>query len=178
MKRLFIILISAIVFLSACNKEATVRTSGTDTIDNLRYQTISYHVYGFSFSQAKLVATPKHDIVIDLIHAVGVPLRPALQANNLLPSFFKVDEFDTEDEAKKAFDDLKNITAMVEQAGLWLNMANPVAPNQIWLYRSNDEKYTKIRIVEVKNEKREQFFDYAECTFQWVHQPDGTLTFP
>jgi len=176
MKRLFIILISAIVFLSACNKEATVRTSGTDTIDNLRYQTISYHVYGFSFSQAKLVATPKHDIVIDLIHAVGVPLRPALQANNFHSSFFKAGEYDTEDEAKEVFDNLKTITAMAAIA--WSDMADPVAPNQIWLYRSNDEKFTKIRIVEVKNEKKEQFFDYAECTFQWVHQPDGSLTFP
>jgi len=178
MKRLFFILISTVVFLGACKKQPTVRTSGTDTIDNLRYQTISYHVYGFSFSQAKLIATnttPAPDIIIDLVYKDGTPPSPALQTNNLLASFLKIGEYDTEDEAKEVFDNLKTITAI---AISWSDMAEPVAPNQIWVYRSNDEKYTKIRIKEVKIDKLEEFVDYAECTFQWVHQPDGSLSFP
>ena len=181
MKRLFIILISAAVFLGACKKEATVRTSGTDTIDNVKYHAISYHVYGFSFSQAKLVATnatPPPDIMVNFVYSDDAPPRPTLQTNNFHPSFYKLGEYDTEDEAKEAFDDfMKNSNIMVELPGSFEDIADPIAPNQIWLYMNN-AKYTKIRIVEVIIDKLEGLVDYVECTFEWVHQPDGRLSFP
>jgi len=50
-------------------------------------------------------------------------------------------------------------------------------PNQIWLYRSGTERYAKIRIISTKLDITKDP-DYAECTFEWVYQPDGTLTFP
>ena len=177
MKRIFIILILSAAFLGACSKKSTVRTYGIDTIDNLRYNTIAYEVYGFSFSQAKLVGTnaSSYDIIVDLYNdIIDVQPRPALQANNLKPSFFKIADYGTEDEAKTAFDNLKT----VPQPQQWLDIADYIAANQIWIYRSDNEKYTKIRIVEVKNEKMEKYVDYAECKFQWVHQPDGSVNFP
>ena len=170
MKRLFIILTLAIVFMAACKKQFSVRTSGTDTIDNIKHLTT--FVYGFSFSQAKLVETGS-DIVLDL-KKESATLIPTLQANNRLPSFLKVGEYANEDEAKNAFDNLKTIPEPQQ----WLDMADPIAPNQVWIYRSNNEKYTKFRIVEVKIEKIELVVDYAECTFQWIHQPDGSVNFP
>ena len=49
MKRLSFILLAFVIFLSSCEEEAKVRTSGTDTIDNTTYQSTTYYVYGFSF---------------------------------------------------------------------------------------------------------------------------------
>ena len=177
MKRLFVVLISTIVFLFACKKEVTVRTSGTDTIDNTIYPDgPAYYVFGFSFSQAKLMqesanSDSKPDIVLP--RNVDNTISPlTLQANNLLPSFLKIGEYDTEEEAKTAFNNLKTVPE-----GAWIEMINPVVPNQVWVYRSNNEKYTKFRIVSIINEMRENI-PYGECTFQWVHQPDGSVNFP
>jgi len=174
-KRVFTILILSAAFLGACKKEIKVRTSGTsDTIDNFRYQNVTYYYYGFSFSQAKLVSTestPGPDIVL-YRDDTNTPSRLTLQANNRLPSFLMVEECANEDEAKKAFDNLKTF-----RFDMLYDMADPIAPNQVWIYRSNDEKYTKFRIVEIVS-KEEQGIPYDECTFQWVHQPDGSLSFP
>ena len=175
MKRLFFTLISTIILLVACKKEVTVRPYGTDTIDNIVHQNVTWFYYGFSFSQAKLVSTestPGPDIVLYL-NKDDVSSRVTLQANNFLPSFFKIGEYANEDEAKKAFDNLKTVPAPQQ----WLAMADPIAPNQVWIYRSNDEKYTKLRIVDIKS-KELQGVPYEECTFQWVHQPDGSVNFP
>jgi len=177
MKRLFIILISTIVFLGDCKKDATVRTSGTATIDNTILQpTTNPHVLGFSFSQAKLASSlsSSFDIAITLFNS-----KPELAAKNFNPSFFKVGDYATENEAKTAFDNLKT----VPEPQPWGYFARDIVPNQIWIYRSDihktdNEKYTKIRIIEVKTEKEEQYVVYAECTFEWVHQPDGSLNFP
>ena len=172
MKRLFVVLISTTVFLFACKKEATVRTSGIDAIDNtILIEGPVYFVYGFSFSQAKLVSTesnPPPDIVLPRnIDSL------ILQANNYRPSFLKIGEYDTEEKAKTAFNDLKTVPE-----GEWIEMIYPVAPNQVWVYRSNNEKYTKFRIVSIVNEIREYNIPYGECTFQWVHQPNGSVNFP
>ena len=172
MNRLFFTLISTVILLVACKKDGAVRTSGTDKIDNIVHQDVTYYVYGFSFSQAKLVSTesnPRPDIVLHPVESS----RPTLQTNNFLPSFFKIGEYANENEAKKAFDNLKTVPTPQQ----WLDMADPVAPNQVWVYRSDKEKYTKFRIVDIKS-KTQKGVTYDECTFQWVHQPDGSVNFP
>jgi hypothetical protein len=83
-----------------------------------------------------------------------------------------VGELLNEADARTVFNNLKSIS--VPQ---WEEMADPIAPNQVWIYRSGRETYTKIRIVSIVNETR-QSIAYGECTFQWLHQPDGSLTFP
>ena len=174
MKRSITIFSALLLMISGCTKTEPTRITGTDTIDNTTYTGTTYFVYGFSFSTAKLVSTensPGPDIVL-YVNKENAPYRLTLQANNLNPSFFKVGDFADENAAKAAFDDLKSVS--VTQ---WQEMADPVAPNQVWIYKSGRETYTKFRIVSTVNEMR-QLIAYGECTFQWVHQPDGSLTFP
>ena len=169
-----IILSVFLLTLAACTKVEPVRTTGTDTIDNTTYTGTTYFVYGFLFSTGKLVSTENEtgpDIII-YVNKDNTPYRLTLQADNFKPSFFKVGAYADESSAKAAFDGLKTVS--VSQ---WEEMADPIAANQVWIYRSGDEKYTKIRIVSTVNEIR-QTIAYGECTFQWAHQPDGSLTFP
>lgn len=174
MKQLSLILLAFVLLLSSCEEEVKVRTSGTDTIDNSTFQSTTYYVYGFSFARGKLVSTldnPPPDITV-YVNRVSTPYTLTLQTNNLNPSFYKVGDFADEAAAKTAFDNLKTVPA-----AQWTDMADPVAPNQVWIFRSGEEKYTKFRIISTVNEMRQQIA-YGECTFQWVHQPDGSLTFP
>ena len=172
-KHIYILLI-VLSILAGCTKVEKTRTSGTDTIDNITYQSTTYYVYGFSFSEAKLIKTypdPKPDIIIYVNVDTQNP-RLTLQAYNLKPSFYKVGDFGNADAAMSAFNNLKTVS--VTQ---WQEMADPINDNQVWLYRTGAEKYAKIRIISTVNENR-QGIDYGECTFQWVFQADGSLTFP
>jgi hypothetical protein len=174
MKRTSFILLALFLLITACTKVEPTPTSGTNTIDNTTYQTTTYFVYGFSFSKAKLISTntnPGPDITV-FVNIDNLPYRLTLQSDNLRPSFFKVGDFADEDAAKSAFENLKTIS--VSQ---WQDMADPVAINQVWIYRSGNDTYAKIRIISTVNETR-QLVNYGECTFQWVYQPDGSLTFP
>ena len=174
MKRTIYILISLISALGACSKDEDIRTSGTDTIDNKTYQSTTYYVYGFLFSQGKRVSTtekPGPDIIV-YVNQDNAVYRLTMQANNLYPSFYKVGDYANEAAAKTVFDNLKTVTV-----SSWSEMADPISPNQVWIYKSGDEKYTKFRIVSTVNEIR-QNIPYGECTFQWLHQPDGSATFP
>jgi len=174
MKKEIFIILTIFSVLSGCTKKETTRTSGTDSIDNIVYFSTTYYSYGFSFSGAKLVSTnlnPGPDITIIVNNDNGTP-RLTLLANNLKPSFFKAGDFADEASAKTAFDNLKTVS--VTQ---WLDLGDPINPNQVWIYRSGSDTYTKFRIVSTINETR-QSVPYGECTFQWVYQPDGTTTFP
>jgi len=152
----------------------TFRTSGIDKIDNITYFSTAYFNYGFSFSKAKLVSTytnPGPDVVA-YVNIDNLPYRLTLQAENLKPSFYKVGDFADEEAAQTAFNNLKTVS--VSQ---WVDMADPLNINQVWIYRSGSDTYTKIRIISTVNEIR-QTVNYGECTFQWVYQPNGSLTFP
>ena len=172
-KSFFIILIT-LAILSGCRKDDSPRTSGIDTIDNTTYETTTYYTFGFSFSQAKKVSTldnPGPDIVI-YVNIDTPPGRLTLQANNLKPSFYKVGDFADAEAAIPAFNNLKTV-----EVPQWLDMADPLNANQVWIYRSGNESYAKIRIITIVNETRGSQA-YGECTFQWLYQPDGSLTFP
>jgi hypothetical protein len=175
MKKMVYIFLTLLIILPGCTKKEPTRTSGIDTIDNTNHFSTTYFQYGFSFSGANLVATypsPGPDITLIVnFNDTGTP-RLTLQADNLLPSFYKVGDFADETTAKSAFDNLKTVS--VTQ---WQNIADPIIPNQVWIYRSGTAHYAKIRIVSIVNETR-QSVPYGECTFQWVYQPDGTSTFP
>ena len=173
-KRTIIIILAFAVVLPACTKVEKIRTSGIDTIDNSKYHTTTYFVYGFSFSSAKLVPTypsPGPDIVIYLNNDDPIS-RLTLQANNLKPSFYKAGDYSDAEAAKAAFENLKTISVPK-----WEDMADPIAVNQVWIYRTGSERFVKLRIISTVNEVRNSI-PYAECTFQWVYQPDGSSTFP
>jgi hypothetical protein len=174
MKKIVFLLLTMFSFLTGCTKTESTRTSGTDTIDNITYFSTTYYNYGFSFSSAKLISTnlnPGPDIIV-YVNIDNITPRLTLQSNNLNPSFYKAGDFADEANAKTAFDNLKTVS--VTQ---WQEMADPINANQIWIYRSGTDYYTKFRIISTVNEIR-QGIPYGECTFQWVYQPDGSSTFP
>ena len=174
MKKMVYIFLTLLIILPGCTKKEPTRTSGIDTIDNTTLYSTTYYQYGFYFPGAKLVATtttPGPDITLYVNIDNGTP-RLTLQSDNLNPSFFKVGDYSDETTAQSAFDNLK--TFSVAQ---WADMADPVTANQVWIYKSGTENYTKIRIVSIVNETR-QSVAYGECKFQWVYQPNGSLTFP
>ena len=173
-KRVELILVSFMIIVAGCTKKEPTRTSGIDTIDNITHFAVTYFNYGFSFSSAKLLSTdlnPGPDITL-FLNTGYVPPSLTLQTNNLKPSFYKLDDYPDEASAKTAFDNLKTVS--VTQ---WLDMADPIITNQVWIYRSGSDVYTKFRIISIINETR-QSVPYGECTFQWITQPDGTSTFP
>ena len=174
MKKSLFLILPFIIFLSGCSKDETPSTSGNATINNKTYQSTTYYVYGFSFAKAGKVSTlttPGPDIII-YVNADTPPNRLTLQANNLNPSFYKLGDYPDAASASAAFDNLTTV-------GLfnWTEMADPIADNQVWVFRTGTVTYAKIRIISTVNETRDQL-PYGECTFEWVYQPDGSTTFP
>jgi hypothetical protein len=174
MIRISKILFLLIISLAGCKKESTTRISGTDTVDNTIYKSTIYFAYGFSFVKAGLVATtatPGPDFVLYVNTDTQTP-RLTLQASRLKDSFSKVGDYPDASSAVTVF---KNLTA-VSSVG-WISIADPVDANQIWLYRTIDDQYAKIRIIKVVNETRDDL-PYGQVTFEWVFQPDGSSSFP
>ncbi len=173
MKRAALIILVFAVLVTGCTKTEDTRIKGTDTIDNITYQSTTYYVYGFSFANAKLVSTlenPGPDIII-YVNQDTPPPRLTLQSNNLNPSFFKVGAFPDEASAISAFDNLKTVS--VSQ---WQDMVDPLEVNQVWIFRTSNDHYAKFRIMSTVNETREGVA-YGECSFQWAYQADGSTTF-
>lgn len=174
MKSTLYIILAMLIVVSCKKNDVKTPTSGTVTIDNTTYTGTTYYYYGFSFDQGKKITTmvtPWPDIVL-YVNNDNTPARLTFQTRNNKPSFFKLGDFADEASAKTAFDNLKTVGDYQ-----WTAMADPVKPNQVWVYRSETENYAKIRIISTVNEPRNNV-DFGECTFQWVYQPDGSLNFP
>jgi hypothetical protein len=171
MRKAIFILFLMMCLVPSCKKDKVIPTSGTITINNkLVLGSQTYNGYGFSFSKADLVsinANPGPDITIE---SDGANLY--FQANNLKDSFYKAGEYP--DAATASEEYKKLISPSVLQ---WAGMASPVKENQIWIYRTGDEHFVKLRVISTISEVRDSR-DYAECTFEWRYQPDGSLTFP
>jgi hypothetical protein len=174
MKTIVFTLLALFIILPGCTKKETIRTSGTDTIDNTVYQSTTYYAFGFSFSQAKKISnlvTPWPDIVL-FVNNDNPVSRLTLQTENFKPSFYKLGDYPDAATAISAFNNLKTVGAYQ-----WVDMADPVADNQVWVYRSNSEYYAKIRIISTVIDKTLTPV-YGKCTFEWLYQPEGSLTFP
>jgi hypothetical protein len=174
MKRISIILPAIFLILTGCKKDNTPSLSGIVTIDNNLdgNDKTGYFAYGFSFVLAKKVSTvdnPPPDITID---NDGTIENLILQTNNFKDSFYKYGEFADAASAELAFNNITSPTVMQ-----WVVWANPVKANQVWIFRTSTEHYAKIRIISTNSETRASR-NYSECTFNWVYQPDGSLTFP
>jgi len=94
------------------------------------------------------------------------------QANNLNPSFYKLGSYPDSQSASAAFDNLNTVGNYQ-----WAELADSIAANQVWVYRTGTQCYAKMRIISTVNEIRESI-PYGECSFEWVYQPDGSTTFP
>jgi len=173
MRKLILTACLTFLLLPSCKKNDDPEVSGNVTINNeltMDQDLQAYINYGFLFSKGKKVSnfdTPPPDIIVyrsgDII---------SFEANNLKNSFYKYGEYNDEASAKNAFDNLTSVN--VTQ---WSGSASPLKANQIWLYVSGTERYAKIRIISTLMEMRGTF-EFAECTFEWVFQPDGSATFP
>jgi len=163
------------LFFTGCDnmdKPGKTLTSGTETIDNSLFGTGPYYAMGFNFATAEKVSSlhsPKPDLILELGGTLDIFI---LQTGTGLNGFFLKGEYADAASASQAFN---NLTAF--SVSDWLEWANPVKPNQVWIYRSADEHYAKIRIISTSSEDLNPR-DYAECSFEWVYQPDGSLTFP
>jgi hypothetical protein len=173
---LFYILLFSLLVLGSCKKDEAPVTSGTATIDNTTTLGQTYYVYGFLFSEAKKVSTLGDPVDVLTISAeVDINndiTRITFNANTYKESFFLSGEYSDAASASSAFDNLTSFSNPV-----WSDPPVEVRLNQIWLFRTTQNKYAKIWVVDTVAQKRNNIA-YAECTFKWEYQPDGTLTFP
>lgn len=178
-QNIYIIILLALV-ISACKKNEKTPSSGFTTIDNTTYRSSTYYIFGFTFSSGKKVSTdetPGPDISVYVnVDNPNIAPRLYLAANTLSPAFYKAGEYADSASAINAFDNLKSFSS-----SQWTDLADPVLPNQIWIFKSQQSTYTKFRIAKTVLDKRTvlgQLVDFGQITFEWEHQPDGTLTFP
>jgi hypothetical protein len=176
MNRVLIILLTLLT-VAACRRDETTPAGGTITINNTLYGEGPYYSLGFSFATASLTRTnrnPKPDIAILAETDLQGDFQLAyLTTSSFLPSFSLYGGYADASAASAAFGAL----ASVPPGLAWTELARPVTANQIWIFRTGEEKYAKIRIISVKGEERSGIA-YTECTFGWVFQPDGSTTFP
>ena len=96
-----------------------------------------------------------------------------LTVNNFKASFSKFGEYGSEQAAVSAFESLKSFTVPS-----FTDIADIIAPNQVWLFRTADDRYAKIRTISTFSQKKDDMtIPYCECKLEWVFQPDGTATF-
>ena len=178
MRNISIILIVLVFILTGCKKEDKPVYSGTITIDNVLYGTGPYYAKGFSVPTGTLVSTLNNPLdVITILedHDIDFNVRKLyFSTSNFNNSFALYGSYNTESDAKQSFD---NLTTFIIPS--WLELADDVKPHQVWLYKTSSNHYAKIRVINTFTEKRDNMvFPYAECTFEWVYQPDGSTTFP
>jgi hypothetical protein len=174
MKLQLIPALAVTLLLTGCGGE-DVPVSGTITVTNELFGSGPYYALGFSFAAADLVSTLTEPYDIDIKAGsltTGGPTEAFLSANTLDPSFALKGEYGTESEAKSAFDALASVGAVS-----YIELAAPLRENQVWVVRTEDERYAKIRIIEVTLDLSGED-PYATCKFEWVFQPDGSKQFP
>jgi hypothetical protein len=165
-----------LLLVIGCKKNDGPKLSGIDTINNILYGTGPYYAYGFSVTSRKNISTstsPLDVITILADNDINNNVRKVYFAtNNLLYSFYRVGQYADSASASLAFNNLKSFTDPP-----WIESVDSVRANQVWLYRTSINSYAKLRVISTVGEKRDSK-PYAECTFEWVYQPDGSLTFP
>ena len=175
MRRELSLIIIILLSLAACKKEKDPVTSGTVKIDNLLYGSGPYYAMGFAIRTGKLVSTldGAQDVITIIADAdIDNNVRKIFFAvNNFKDAFFLYGEYADASQAQAAFN---NLTAFSEPA--WQSLGDDVKPFQVWLFRTSSETYAKIRVTGTVAEKRNDK-PYAECSIEWVYQPDGTKTF-
>lgn len=176
MKQLFTGIIVILLLLLSCCGEKDPANAGTVTLTNELYGTQLYYSNGLYFKTGRVISSlsdPEPDLTVE----AGVPegsteVEAFLSGNTLEPPFSLIGTYGTESEAKTAFRALTSFGTIT-----YKYFGNPLAANQIWIMRTRDETYAKIRIIDVELDT-DQEPDFASCTFEWAYQPDGTKTFP
>lgn len=175
MKRIYLTIVILSLFLPGCKKDNNPKLSGTITIDNILYGSESYYAFGFSVPTGRKVST-----LNDPLDVISIMADPDINDNvrkiyfatiGLNNSYHRIGQYADSATAILVF---KSLTSFPDPP--WTETGDSVRANQVWLFRTSMDKYAKIRVMKTVAEKRDKPF--AECTFEWVYQPDGSQTFP
>ena len=94
-----------------------------------------------------------------------------LDSPNQSKSFSLAAEFSDSSLALQYFNYYKNIID-----SNYVSLANPLEKNQVWTFRTATDKFGKILIKDVKALVKDTE-NYAETTFLWEYQPNGSMEF-
>ncbi len=169
-----------ILSVVSCGKEE-VPLRGTVTLSSkILPSDLSFYAVGFNFTTARFSRTdqtPFPQIVLRADTDVS-GLITAVSFNGdtgfAYSPFALEGSYGTAAEASAAFNALNDIDP---SDYVWSEMGRPVTVNQVWLFRTRDERYARMRILAV-SEIYSEDAPYAECRFEWVFQPDGSTSFP
>jgi hypothetical protein len=169
--------LALMLIFAGCGGDNPV-TSGTVTLSNELYEADTYYyAMGLSFDEAKEVPTLPDATRADIKLMAGEvttggPVVVFLSANTLDPPFTLSGSYASESEAKSAFSALKNVGSTS-----WTDLAAPLEANQVWVLKTREAKYAKMRIISVTLNTAVSPAA-ATSTLEWVWQPDGSATFP
>jgi hypothetical protein len=177
MKRICLIIFIIPFMVSCCKKENGPSNSGTVTINNELSGSGPYYAKGFSVKTGEVITfiNPPNDVISIQEDDLNMVVRQLFfSCENYNNSFSIYGDYADATTAKTTFDNLRTFTDTT-----WTASGDSVVPNQIWLFRTSDLKYAKIRVISIFSEIRAGMpFPYAECSFEWTYQPDGTKIFP
>lgn len=179
MKRLFLFSALLLFAFSGCEKEENPDTSGEATLTSDRFQEGStYSIYGFSFEQGKVIKyNPAGEgiipdfFILPVSGTGGQPTGALFDSPNQNKSFSLTAEFNDSSLALQYFRNYKNIID-----SNYVSLANPLEKNQVWTFCTAANKFGKILIKDVKAFVKDTE-NYAETTFLWEYQPDGSMEF-
>ncbi len=180
MKLWLIPALAVMILIAGCEGKDQQKNSGTITLTNELFGTTVYYSMGLSFKEGGSISSltnPGPDVFVEAGPlSADSPAEPFLSANTLEPAFALIGEYLTSSEAVNAFRALTDASSL-SSVFSFLDLAAPLRGNQIWVVRTRDHKFAKIRIIEVVlNTAASPVF--ASCKLEWVWQPDGTATFP
>ncbi len=179
MNRLLLLSALLLFAFSGCEKEEGPDTSGEATLTSDRIlEGSTYSIYGFSFEQGKMIKyNPAGEGIIPDFFILpktgtGGQINGALlDSPNQNKSFSLTAEFSDSLLALQYFEQYKNVID-----SNYVFLADPLNENQIWTFRTRDNKFCKILIKEMKAFVKNSE-NYAETTFLWEFQPDGSMEF-
>ncbi|MDZ7633698.1 MAG: hypothetical protein U5L72_04335 [Bacteroidales bacterium] len=176
MKLMLLPALALMIVFTGCGGDDR-QNSGTITLTSELYEAESYYyALGLSFDEGKEVPTLpdqyRADITVQAGPLVtGGPEVAYLSANTLNPPFALTGEYATEGDARNAFEGLTSVGTLS-----WIELAAPLKANQVWVVKTRDNKYAKLRTIEVTLTTVPARL--ATCRLEWVYQPDGSTTFP
>ena len=174
--------ILVLLIITGCNDENnTTPNSGEATITSeLILEGSTYTFNGFSFGQGKVIfynpasGNMAPDLVV-IPDNSGPEIIAILQILNNVQEkqlMSLVAEFEDFSSAENFFNSYSEISDTLSYR-VW---AKPTLENQIWIIKTLSSNFAKILIKDVLT-----YLDgtkpYAEVTFKWVYQPDGSMIF-
>lgn len=175
----FILLLIAQISLFSCKKDEPVPVKGEEVLtSNKSVSGQTYSVTGFSFATASQVkytlgGTESVDIILnEMIDQFGVPYDVYLSSPSNYEAFKLYGTYQTAQEAESAFTAYRTIDATS-----FSDKTGGLTPNTIYTYKSKDNKYAKILIMNVKLIETSGVTPFFSISLKWAFQPDGTTSF-